>query len=322
MKTQSSGGRGEGAHKHYGDEDQATASSQDTSFNRRQKRQQQQQQPQSEQPQEQQQSDQAEMEYLIFGKDSGPTIAFIHGWPDNWRLFQKQIDALTPTHRVVAITLPGYEAKPKSFPCGGYEIVQLYEMFHRTILKVMEGRQEKIILVGHDWGAYFVYEEANRYPDAVGRIVAFDSGAHIGRLSIAATVLLVFYQWVNIFLYLLPSFIGTPLTRCWACFLGAYEYGQKVNKRMNYIYLRAWQALITHRVLSSSEGFHPPKCPVLFMYGKQKPFMLHSARWINHLNNTVACRAVSFAGNHWFIRRYPTQVTEEMLRFVKEASRE
>ena len=46
------------------------------------------------------------IEHLIEGNPEGPTLLFIHGWPDNASLWRKQAAALGGQYRCVLLTLP------------------------------------------------------------------------------------------------------------------------------------------------------------------------------------------------------------------------
>ena len=40
---------------------------------------------------------------------SGPSLVFVHGWPDTARLWERQVAALESRYRCVRVTLPGFE---------------------------------------------------------------------------------------------------------------------------------------------------------------------------------------------------------------------
>ena len=47
-------------------------------------------------------------EVIVEGEGS-ETILMIHGWPDNYRLWDKQVDALSAHYRCCRFTLPGFQ---------------------------------------------------------------------------------------------------------------------------------------------------------------------------------------------------------------------
>ena len=48
------------------------------------------------------------IEHTIEGNPDGPTVLFIHGWPDDASLWRKQVEVLGKTHRCVLLTLPNF----------------------------------------------------------------------------------------------------------------------------------------------------------------------------------------------------------------------
>ena len=50
-------------------------------------------------------------EYEVTGNNGKPTLVFVHGWPDDARLWRKQLAALAPGFRCVTVTLPNFGAR-------------------------------------------------------------------------------------------------------------------------------------------------------------------------------------------------------------------
>lgn len=83
-----------------------------------------------------------------------PLVICLHGFPDNARSFRFQLPALADAgYRAIAPTLRGYE--PGSQPADGdYSFVALA----RDVLAWMDDLgEDKVHLVGHDWGAGITY---------------------------------------------------------------------------------------------------------------------------------------------------------------------
>jgi pimeloyl-ACP methyl ester carboxylesterase len=62
-------------------------------------------------------------EYVIEGNIDGPTVVFIHGWPDDASLWRNQIPVLGGTYRCVLVTLPNYGRR--STRIGGFDFPEL-----------------------------------------------------------------------------------------------------------------------------------------------------------------------------------------------------
>jgi pimeloyl-ACP methyl ester carboxylesterase len=83
-----------------------------------------------------------------------PLVLCLHGFPDNARSFRFQLPALAQAgYRVIAPTLRGYE--PGSQPVDkDYSVGALA----RDVLAwIDELGEEKVHLIGHDWGAGITY---------------------------------------------------------------------------------------------------------------------------------------------------------------------
>jgi pimeloyl-ACP methyl ester carboxylesterase len=98
------------------------------------------------------------------GPDSGPSILFIHGWPQDSRAFRPVMERLQDRFRVAAIDLPGI-GRSKGLPPNGAKGT-LARYIHSV---VKAARLEDLTLVGHDIGGQIVYAFLRAYPDAIAR---------------------------------------------------------------------------------------------------------------------------------------------------------
>ncbi|OIW00122.1 hypothetical protein TanjilG_29112 [Lupinus angustifolius] len=104
-------------------------------------------------------------------KGQGPLILFIHGFPDLWYSWRHQITALASLgYRCVAPDLRGFgdtdvPATPKS-----------YTILHVVgdligLLDAVASDQEKVLVVGHDWGAMVAWSLCLYRPERVKAMV-------------------------------------------------------------------------------------------------------------------------------------------------------
>ncbi|KHN02949.1 Epoxide hydrolase A [Glycine soja] len=89
----------------------------------------------------------------IAEKGEGPLILFIHGFPDLWYSWHHQIAALASLgYRCVAPDLRGYG--DTDLPATPTAYTSLHVVGDLTgLLDVVAGDEEKVFVVGHDWGA-------------------------------------------------------------------------------------------------------------------------------------------------------------------------
>ena len=90
---------------------------------------------------------------------SGPLVLLLHGFPEFWYSWRRQIAALAERFHVVAPDLRGYNLSEK--PPSGYDIETLTEDVSGLIQLFGE---ERAAVVGHDWGGGFRWPSALRYP--------------------------------------------------------------------------------------------------------------------------------------------------------------
>ncbi|MCP2341422.1 alpha/beta fold hydrolase [Actinomadura rupiterrae] len=99
------------------------------------------------------------------GPEDGPPVLFLHGWPDLWLSFDRQMTALAAQgYRVLAPDQRGYGLSSKPTAVADYAMPNLT----KDIALLIE-RQElaPVHLVGHDWGAAVAWTLATERPDLV-----------------------------------------------------------------------------------------------------------------------------------------------------------
>ena len=83
-------------------------------------------------------NDQPLCEYRIEGRADGPTLVFIHGWPDNAGLWRRQVAALGSEFRCVLLTLPNFGEK--AVKAGGFDFPELLDRIFDRFYRVHDGR--------------------------------------------------------------------------------------------------------------------------------------------------------------------------------------
>jgi pimeloyl-ACP methyl ester carboxylesterase len=222
------------------------------------------------------------------------TMIFVHGWPDTPVVFQKQHDAFSLSHRVVTLSVPGYLRGGAGLPFFGHSFPAVIEALRLTIVDVMAGRDEKPVVVAHDWGSLLVFMVERTHPELFDRIVGLDVAGHVGKKEGAALKFLCKYQLVLCVLYLLPAIVGTPLTR-W--YTGNSDTA--VHAGMNFLYFRQWLTLLLGNRVGVFAPWQAPTVPVLFLYSIA---LFHSPQWAAHLEAADGSSIREVKGGHWFFR--------------------
>jgi pimeloyl-ACP methyl ester carboxylesterase len=109
------------------------------------------------------------LRFTAYSAGQGPVALCLHGFPDNARSFRCQFPALVNAgYRVVAPTLRGYEQS--SQPAGGdYGVEQLAR---DVIAWIDDLGEERVHLIGHDWGAVITYVAGARAPERFHSLTA------------------------------------------------------------------------------------------------------------------------------------------------------
>lgn len=103
------------------------------------------------------------------GPEDGPLVILLHGFPEFWYGWRKQIDFLAEKgYRVWVPDQRGYNLSDKPAGIEPYNQPTLADDVRGLI--DASGR-EKIFLVGHDWGAAVAWWTAMKYPERLEKLV-------------------------------------------------------------------------------------------------------------------------------------------------------
>lgn len=98
---------------------------------------------------------------------SGPAVLLIHGFPEFWYSWRKQIPALNAAGlRTIAVDLPGYNDSPKPRKVEAYRLPTVVAQ----IAELIEEIGAPLFVVGHDWGALASWLLAMSRPELVRKL--------------------------------------------------------------------------------------------------------------------------------------------------------
>ncbi len=102
----------------------------------------------------------------------GPPVVLLHGFPEFWFSWRKQIPFLAANHfRVIAPDLPGYNDSSKPADVLDYSMVAMARVMAEFITKVAP----RCTLVGHDWGAFVAWYTAMLHPEVLSKLVIMNA---------------------------------------------------------------------------------------------------------------------------------------------------
>lgn len=105
---------------------------------------------------------------VMAGPQSGPPVVLLHGFPENWRCWIRQVPALVQAGcRVIIPDQRGYNLSDKPKGIKNYCAGELTS----DILGLIDAlNYEKVNLVGHDFGALVAWMLAIKSPDRLHRL--------------------------------------------------------------------------------------------------------------------------------------------------------
>ncbi|MEP5613364.1 MAG: alpha/beta hydrolase [Cyclobacteriaceae bacterium] len=106
-------------------------------------------------------------------KGKGPTILFVHGFPDFWYSWRDQMEALSGNYRVVAVDLRGYNRSDSPEGVDSYRMPLLVSDLASVINDLGD---VPVTLVAHDWGAAISWSLAINKPELIRKLVILSVG--------------------------------------------------------------------------------------------------------------------------------------------------
>ncbi len=244
-------------------------------------------------------------------------LLMVHGWPDTHRLWDSQVEHLKDRYRCIRFTLPGFDGAQ---PRRAFSLAELVATLRQVVQRTCPGQRVTLLL--HDWGCVFGYEFAMRHPELVQRIVGVDIGdagsrAHREALPARAKLMVFAYQaWLALAWVIgghVSARLGDRMTRWMARVLRCRSDPGLIGWHMNYPYYIQWSG--AHGSYRRALRFEP-SCPMLYLWGRKKPFQFHSARWVEALRAKPGCQALEFDTGHWLMTAKPQAFNEAVAAWL------
>lgn len=102
------------------------------------------------------------------GPEEGPLVLLLHGFPEFWYGWRRQIPALASGgYRVWAPDQRGYNLSDKPRDVGAYGLDHLAD----DVVGLIDATgRERVCLIGHDWGAAVAWWVARLFPERLERL--------------------------------------------------------------------------------------------------------------------------------------------------------
>ncbi|CBN74508.1 short chain dehydrogenase [Ectocarpus siliculosus] len=241
------------------------------------------------------------------GNESGPTVVFVHGWPDDHTLWDAQVAHLKDRYRCVTTDLPGFsgdedgDGGTASSSKWGYSFEEVAKRLERTIEDV--GKGKPVFVVAHDWGCFYAFMLEKNRPDLVKKLVALDVGGGLSFWPSLSLLSIALYQTYLMVAFLIGGRIGDAMARGFARLAGAPAASTVARASVCYPYIHFWKSQI-----QTCLGMGPfmPRCPVLFMYGSagmKKLMRFHADWWVDKISKRKGSSVVEVTeASHWLMR--------------------
>jgi epoxide hydrolase 4 len=106
------------------------------------------------------------------GAKDGPVVILLHGFPEFWYGWRRQIEPLAAVgFRVIVPDQRGYNLSSKPSGVAAYALPELVS----DVIAISDQLgQQKIFLAGHDWGAAVAWSTALLHPQRIAKLVVLN----------------------------------------------------------------------------------------------------------------------------------------------------
>src|SRR6476646_3434177 len=267
---------------------------------------------------------------VLAGSPSGKPLIFLHGFPEFWFAWRRQIDHFVSSgYRVIIPDQRGYNLSDKPAGIASYSI----DLLARDVVGVLDNvAGSKAFVVGHDWGAAVTWYLAARYSDRIHRTAMLSMPhprAFITNLIKPAQLRRSWYM----FFFQLPWLPELVLRRRdWALLVQALQdtspprvfsnrdlkqYKKSWAKKGALTAMLNWYraALLSPSKFAVDPEASRVKVPALLIWGKNDQFAGEAmARESLHYCDDGHLEMLETAG-HWVHHEGPTQVNTLLSQF-------
>jgi epoxide hydrolase 4 len=264
------------------------------------------------------------------GPKDGPVAVLLHGFPEFWYGWRKQIEPLAAAgFRVIVPDQRGYNLSSKPSSIASYT---LPELVSDVIAIADQLGQQRIFLAGHDWGAAVAWSTALLHPQRVAKLAVLNVPHPSVMRKYLSTRLRQFLRSWYIFFFQLPwlpealfsafhfhigtralirsSRPGTFSTEDLAQYRAAWSQPGALTAMIHW-----YRAALRFRTPFSDSQVH---VPTRILWGERDAFLL-SEMAQESLRYCVDAELFTFAdATHWLQHEQPARVTELLIEFFRK----
>jgi epoxide hydrolase 4 len=261
------------------------------------------------------------------GPEDGPLVILLHGFPEFWWGWRKQIGPLAQAGlRVCAPDQRGYNLSDKPEGVKAYDL----DTLARDVIGLADAHgRTRVHLVGHDWGGLVAWWTASRHPDRIERLAILNAPhpAIVGRYMRRHPTQMIQSLYAGFFQ--LPRLPETALAARDFTFLRQSLAGTSRRKTFSDDDLRRYQEawsqpgaltamLNWYRGLRLKPPMAKPRvdAPTLVIWGLRDPFLQEGLAQ----ESLALCRDGRFlpfrTATHWVHLEEADQVNSALIEFL------
>jgi epoxide hydrolase 4 len=263
------------------------------------------------------------------GPPDGPVVLLLHGFPEFWYGWRRQIAPLASAgFRVIVPDQRGYNLSSKPTGVGAYSLTELVS---DVIAVADQLGQEKIYLAGHDWGAAVAWSTALLYPQRIAKLMVLNvPHPSVMRKFLSTRPRQFLRSWYMFFFQLpwLPERLFSALNyRMGARALlrssrpGTFSDEDLAQYRASWSKPLALTSMINwYRALFRARVKFPDKIvrvPTRILWGERDAFLLAEMAH-ESLRYCTNAELFTFAdATHWLQHEVPARVSELLIDFFR-----
>ena len=264
------------------------------------------------------------------GPPDGPVVLLLHGFPEFWYSWRKQIAPLAAAgFRVIVPDQRGYNLSSKPSGVKSYAITELVS----DIIAIADQLgQRKIFLAGHDWGAAVAWSVALLHPQRISKLVILNvPHPSIMRRYLSKNRRQMRKSWYIFFFQIpfLPEFLfsaghfrmgvrslvgssrpGTFSEEDLAQYRAAWSQPGALTSMVNW-----YRALFRYRVPFPDRNVH---VPTRILWGVRDAFLIPEMAQ-DSLRYCPEGELYTFAGaSHWLQHEEPERISQSLIDFFSK----
>jgi pimeloyl-ACP methyl ester carboxylesterase len=263
-------------------------------------------------------------------------VILLHGFPEFWYAWQKQLAALSEKFHVVAPDMRGYNLSDKPSRVEDYRIDKLVA----DVIGLLDhfGAKQAAI-VGHDWGAGVAWAIAQKYPERVSRLAVLQVPlqaawrANLTLKQFMRSWYMFFFQIPRLPEWLIARQNFRAIERTFQEKVGRKNsFTQRDVERykeaarqpgaltgaVNYYRANLFDRLLVRKQTNDKQGDGRIQVPTLFIYGEQDFAIIPAT--VRGLEKFIDAdyREVRIPDSgHWVQNEAPEEVNAALLEFLK-----